>query len=60
MRLAQSGIVAPYPELTKYVTREMGLPQQEQKSEARSQKSESSPSEDGLQSEEESEFAAEE
>jgi hypothetical protein len=39
-RLAQSGIVAPYPELTEYVTREMGLPQVEQKSEARSQKSE--------------------
>jgi len=32
-RLAQSGIVIPYPELTQYVTREMGLPQQEQKSE---------------------------
>jgi len=28
-RLAQSGIVAPYPELAQYVTREMGLPQKQ-------------------------------
>jgi hypothetical protein len=28
-RLAQSGILAPYPELAQFVTRELGLPQQE-------------------------------
>ncbi len=31
-RLAQSKIVAPYPELTQFVTRELGLPQREQPS----------------------------
>ena len=31
-RLAQSGVVAPYPELAQYVTRELGLPQREQPS----------------------------
>jgi hypothetical protein len=29
-RLAQSGILAPYPELAQFVTRELGLPQREQ------------------------------
>lgn len=29
-RVAQSGIVAPYPELAQYVTRELGLPQKQE------------------------------
>jgi len=36
-RLAQSGVVAPYPELAQHVTRELGLPQREQMSVASSQ-----------------------
>ncbi len=59
-RLAQSGIVAPYPELAQYVTRELGLPQQEQKPEVRSQKSESASPGDEPTSEDESELAVEE
>ena len=38
-RLAQTGIVTPYPELAQYVTRELGLPQK-QEPEVRSQESE--------------------
>jgi len=38
-RLAQSGVIAPYPELAQFVTREMGLPQK-QESGVRSQESE--------------------
>jgi hypothetical protein len=29
-RLAQTGVVAPYPELTQYVTRELGLPERQE------------------------------
>ena len=28
-RLAQTGVVAPYPELAQYVTRELGLPERQ-------------------------------
>jgi hypothetical protein len=62
-RLAQSGIVAPYPELTQYVTREMGLPQRQDSGVSpptSGQNSEFDPSGDELQSEEASEFAEEE
>ena len=31
-RLAQSGVVAPYPELAQFVTRELGLPQKKEQS----------------------------
>jgi hypothetical protein len=41
-RLAQSRIVAPYPELAQYVTREMGLPEKRE-SGFRSQESEEEP-----------------
>lgn len=41
-RLAQTGVVAPFPELAQYITRELGLPQPPEKQESgdRSQKSE--------------------
>ncbi|MBZ5516774.1 MAG: DUF935 domain-containing protein [Acidobacteriia bacterium] len=29
VRLAQTGVVAPYPELTQFITRELGLPQRQ-------------------------------
>ena len=51
-RLAQSGIVAPYPELTQFVTRELGLPQR-QDSGVRIQDSGAAPSAGGQESEEE-------
>jgi len=40
-RLAQSGVLAPFPELAQYITRELGLPQPREKKEsgARSQES---------------------
>ena len=42
-RLAQSGVVAPYPELAQYICHELGLPApQSKESEARSQESEES------------------
>ena len=33
-RLSQAGVVAPYPELAQYVTRELGLPQRKEPEEA--------------------------
>ncbi len=59
-RLAQTGIVAPYPELAQYVTRELGLPQQEKKPAAGGPKSEAGPSDDELEAEEDAEFAVDE
>ena len=50
-RLAQSGVVTPYPELAQYVTRELGLPQQHQKSESSSAAPEADPWAEGQQSE---------
>jgi hypothetical protein len=39
-RLAEGGLVTPYPELTQYVARELGLPPQAQKPEGGSQETE--------------------